>query len=495
MEQVAGADAIFLAAETPTLHGHVGGLVIIDPSDAPDFGPERVAQLLAERIPRNAPRFAQKLVEVPLGLDLPYWVDDPDFDVAHHVRRIAVPSPGGMRELAELCGYLFEQKLDRRRPLWEMWFIEGVEDGRVAIFAKNHHCMMDGMAGAALGQLMLDLQPDAPPPPPGPRMPYRYDPPPGDLEMLLRGGARLLGRPVSFARYAGRMLQRGLATWSQGASLFESGQHLAFNRAIGPKRAFATSSVPLADVKALARQLRVKLNDVILELCVSAVRRYLAAAGEPLEGPIFLGCPISTRELGDTSLGNQLDAMYVSCPLELSDPLERVRTLHANAASAKELAKALLPVSLPSMGDTAPPLLINLSSRALGAVAGSIPTGCNVTVSNVPGPPAPLYSAGARVDAMYPISLLAFDQGLNITAISYTDRLDFGLTVDPELIADPWFVADGIPRALRKLATAAEKRSAGRRRSAHAAESDGDERSHGEGEGASEKSAPRLSLA
>ncbi len=168
MKQLPGSDAIFLSMETPNVHAHTGGLTILDPSTCDDFSFEKLKAVTAQRI-RLAPKFTWKLREVLFGLDRPYWIEDPDFDVANHMHRIGVPQPGGMRELGDLCSDLFAHKLDRRRPLWEMWYIEGLEGGKVALFSKTHHCMIDGVSGSDLGQLMCDVEPSPPPRRQGPR--------------------------------------------------------------------------------------------------------------------------------------------------------------------------------------------------------------------------------------------------------------------------------------------------------------------------------------
>jgi WS/DGAT/MGAT family acyltransferase len=453
MEQLPGSDAIFLAMDTDTVYAHVGALTVLDPSDAPRFSFARVRELTNERI-REIPRFTQKLRPVPFELDRPYLVEDPHFNIDNHLHRIAVPSPGTMRELGELAGHLYAQHLDRRKPLWEAWFIEGVEGGKVALLVKTHHCLIDGASGAGLGEMLFDLQPDPPPRQPEPRAtpkaPAREQ---SDWELAARGLASAMLTPSRMARYGFQMARQigTMLPYLRAPELrpFTGVPQVSFNAPIGPRRALACSSVPLGDVRELKKHFDVKLNDVVLELTASAVRRYLSARGElPVES-LAVAIAVSTRAEGDASLGNQVTTIFVSWATDLEDPAERLRKIHENVSKAKEMEKALRAHEIQAIGDTAPPRWINLAWRAL--LASGVPAPSNLMVSNVPGPPFPLYTAGARIECMYPMSILAPGNGINVTVISYRGRIDFGFTVDPELVPDPWFLAEGIPIALEEL--------------------------------------------
>ena len=461
MEQIPGSDAIFLAMDTDTVYGHVGALTLLDVSEAPDFSLQRMKEVTAERI-GQAPRFTMKLHPVPFDLDRPYLVEDPYFDVDNHMHRIAVPSPGGMHELAELVGHLFAQHLDRRKPLWEMWLIEGVEGGKVAMFAKNHHCLVDGVSGAGLSELLLDMQPDPPPRARGPRAPRRRaETPPSDLQLTLRGMANVMRTPFSLARYAFQMARQVgvMLPYLREPEIpsFTGAPQVSFNGPIGPQRAFSCASIPLEDVKDLKKHFDVKVNDVVLELTGSAVRRYLLAQGELPDEPLVAAVPISTRAEGDDTIGNQVSATSVSWATDIADPSERLQQIHKNATKAKEMEKAMRAKEIQALGDTAPPGLINLAWRAIAAA--DVPVPANATVSNVPGPPMPLYTCGARIENMYPLSILVPGNGLNITVMSYRGHIDFGFTVDPELIPDPWYLAEGIEIALQELKEAAARRT------------------------------------
>jgi WS/DGAT/MGAT family acyltransferase len=453
MEQLPGSDTLFLAMETDTIYAHVGGLTILDPTHAPDFSYARLAQIIDERI-REVPRFTKKLRRIPFDLDRPYLVDDPDFDVGNHLKRIAVPSPGGLRELAELAGHLYARHLDRRKSLWEMWFIEGLENGRVAILMKSHHAIMDGASGAGLAELLFDAEPNPSPSPDCRKAPRpRVEREPGGLGLTARGLGSVMRTPFSLLRYAYQLAGqvRAMLPYLREPEIpsITGIPQVSFNAPIGPRRAFSWVSVPLAAVKDIKKHFDVKVNDVVLALTGSAVRRYLEVRGELPKESLVAAVPISTRSEGDASLGNQITATSVSWATDLPDPAERLLHIHKSATKAKEMEKAMRAREIQAVGDTAPPRLINLAFRALAGAGISIPM--NVAVSNVAGPPITLYIAGARIEHIYPMSLLLPKCGLNVTVFSYCAQVDFGFTVDPELIPDPWYLAEGIPLAVREL--------------------------------------------
>lgn len=454
MEQLPGSDAIFLALETPSTHAHIGAVVVLEPASE-TFGFERFRAHVAERLPL-APRFTKRLREVPFGLDRPYLVEA-DFDVDDHLRRIAVPAPGGLKELAELAEHIYPAKLDRRKPLWEMWWIEGLEGGRTAVLTKTHHCLIDGASGVGLGELLCDLEPDPAPK----RLPHarrkRREPEPSDFELYLGGLFHSFGTPMRVSRYAFQAARRGAAMlpFAREGKVATTGPKLSFNADIGPRRRVAWCSVPLSGVRAVKKAFDVKVNDVVLELCGSAVRRYLEANGELPDESLVVSCPVSTRERGDKELGNQVGNMMVHWATDLEDPVERLKRIHESTSDAKEMGKAIRAKDIQAMGDTVAPTVLNLAYRMVAATAARMPSAANAVVSNVPGAPIPLYLAGGRMEATYPISIIMPGMGLNITVISYMDRLDFGFTVDPDLLPDPWFLADGVAPALAALEEAA----------------------------------------
>lgn len=462
MERISGQDAIFLSMERPTWHQHTGGLLVFDASEAPTFSFASFSRLVGERLPL-APRFACRVKEVPFGLDRPLWVKDPNFDVANHMHRIAVPSPGGMRELAELAGDLMGHQLDRRMPLWEMWFIEGLEDGRFAVLAKTHHCMMDGASGQGLAEYIFDLEPNPSSPPPVPPIgeDTSEDRVPGDLELVARGLVPTLATPFTMTRYGLQMGRRGLSVlpFLRGANKPATPMDAPptpWNASLSPRRRLSFVSVPLDDLKTVRQKFDVKVNDVVLALVTTALRRYLIEVDALPNKPLVSGVPVSTRDIDDTEVGNKIANMFVALPVQIEDPVERLLLIHESTMSAKEMTKAVRARRIQAFAESAPPAVINLAFRTMfsAQLDQLVPAAANVLVSNVPGPPFPLYSVGARVQAIYPIGPLMMGMGLNCTVLSYIDSVDFGLQCDPELVSDPWAISAHIPGALAELTKA-----------------------------------------
>ncbi|MGI9602882.1 MAG: WS/DGAT/MGAT family O-acyltransferase [Acidimicrobiales bacterium] len=457
MERLSGTDALFLSMEQPNWHQHVGGLTILDRGEAPDFDFLTMREALLTRLPL-APKFRWKLKMVPLGLDRPVWVDDDDFDVDQHLHHVALPSPGGLDELAELTGKILSRQLDRSRPLWELWFIEGLPNDRVAVVMKYHHCLLDGVAGSSLASLLLDFEADAPMPEiPSDDEVDRAGPTPSDTELLARATGPVLATPLRAARYMVKGAQRGatmvtMARDGKGVMPLDV-PTTVFNGSVGPRRRLAFCSVALDDVKAVKTHFEVKLNDVVLAICAGAIRRYLIERNELPEKPLLTGVPVSTRNEGDDSAGNQIANMIVSLATDIDDPAERLQAIYQSSQGAKEMTAAIRATEIPSMGETAPPAVLNTSIRALAGLGlmAAMPTVMNTLVSNVPGPPFPLYSCGARVTGIFSTSVIVEGMGLNITLFSYMDRLDFGLHVDPDLVPDAASIADGFTAALGEL--------------------------------------------
>jgi len=453
VKRLSGTDALFLSAETPSWHQHVGGLAVVDPSGTDRFSFDGVLDSTRERL-LLVPKFRWKLKEVPLHLDRPVWVEDKNFDIRRHVRRIAVPPPGGRREVGELLGMLMSYQLDRRHPLWEMWYVDGVVGGQVALMTKYHHCMMDGVSGAGLAELLLDLEPD--PPPRGPRTgddPTPYEP--SEWELFARALLPTLETPGRIAQYLVRTAMRGVTIVSRRTTnpmpFGVAGP--CFNGSVGAHRTGSFASVGLDDVRALKDRLGVTLNDVVLALVAGTLRAHMLRHEDMPSGPLVAGIPVSTRAVGDKEQGNKMAIMSVSLATDIEDPVERLRAIHQSALSAKELTQAVRARPIQSVGEVAPPFLIDMASHAAWAadIGRHAPVVQNVLVSNVPGPRTPLYICGCKISGLYAASVLVANQGLNITVLSYTDRVDFGLTADADLVNDPWEISAGIRGALAEL--------------------------------------------
>ena len=462
MRRLGGLDAAFLYAETPAWHMHVSAVIVLDPSDAPHgFSFEELKRVTVSRLPA-APQFRWRPVEVPLGLDRPVWVEADDFDPDYHIRRIGVPAPGGEHELYELCGRLIGYKLDRSRPLWEMWVIEGLADGRIAVLTKIHHSIIDGVSGAGLAEILLDLEPD----------PVREEPEIKDSlhhhglpnPWLLFGEGLVttaFRTPYRMARYGSELVRKA---WTFGSMMRSDNPpttplqtpRTRFNRPITPHRSFAAASVPLERVKALKDAYGVKLNDVVLALCSGTLRRYLEHVDELPEQGLVAQVPVSLRADGDESVGTKVGPMFTNLATEIDDPVKRLLAIHEDTMRAKEMRQALSAQGIMGLTETTPPGLLSLAARMYSA-AGLERTQAlyNVIVSNVPGPPIPLYMGGARLTALYPMGPLILGGGLNITVISYCGSLDFGFLTCPETVPETDFIAEGIPLALEELERAA----------------------------------------
>jgi diacylglycerol O-acyltransferase len=479
MRQLTSLDAQFLALETPRQYGHVAGLAILDPSTAPGGRLELIdiQGLLAERL-ELLPPLRWRLAEVPLGLDYPYWVDDADFDLDFHVRELALPAPGSDAQLAEQVARIVSRPLDRARPLWELYLIGGLESGFTAMLTKIHHAVVDGLSGAEIMGLLLDLAPE------GRELPAAkagdVDHPPGDLEMLGRG---LLGLPryplralrslpaavpnleeTPFGalpgaglvgRIAGRMERtvRGDGTPAGRSGL--RAPRTSFNRRISPHRRFAFGRLPLDAVKAIKNRHECTVNDVIVSICAGAVRRWLIAHDELPAVPLVAQIPISVRTSQQAgTFGNRI--MLMSAPLYTNepDPVERLRLTHGALSEMKERHRALPAALLQDTNHFIPPAVFSRAARLTFSLATSRPgrPTWNLVVSNVPGPQFPLYCAGARLEANYPVSVITDGMGLNITVMSYCGHLDFGLVADRDQMPDLATLIEALGAELEALA-------------------------------------------
>jgi len=452
MDQLSASESVLLALETPGMPQHAGALTLLDPSAVPGLGFEQLLALADERI-RQAPRFTRRLREVAGGLDAPWLVDDLAFDVRHHVHRIAVPAPGGLRELAELAAFLFAPPLDRSRPLWELWWIEGVAEGRVALLAKSHRCLQDGAAGTGPAELLCDLEPE-------PRRVVRASAPepapdPGDLRVALRAAQSLAGRPGATLRLGGSLLRHGFERLRtlrdpEAPPLPFWVPKVSFNANPGTRRAFACASVPLAAVKEIRKHFDVKASDVVLALTGSAVRRYLERRGELPKKSLIAMIPVSLRD-ADVNGENPVATAAVPWGTERADPVARLLRIHRAAARARDFARRHDAQLLPQLGQAMLPGFLSLTLRSAAAGAASAALSGNALVSSVRSTPLPLYVGGAKVESVVPLSVLGPGQGLGIAAVRYCGRIDIGFTVDPDLVPEPWDLADGIPLALDEL--------------------------------------------
>ena len=484
MQQLTGLDTSFLNMETPTTYGHVSGLAVFDPSTASTPATfEDVKDLIQQRI-HLLPPYRRRLVEVPFGLDHPYWIEDPDFDLDFHVRHIGLPPPGDRRQLSEQVSRIVARPLDRSRPLWELYVIEGLQGGYVAQLTKIHHCAIDGVSGAELLTTLLDLTPEPRKVDP-PRRAWRPDPQPTQVEMLARGVWAVMGTPRKGFRLA-RQALRHLPELSKSLGFGElpgsstinsvlgrkpdpmlseaatSAPRTSFNDSITPHRRFAYGSLSLEEVKEIKNALGVTVNDIVMALCAGALRRYLDERKELPSDPLIAMVPVSIRtEEQQGTFGNQVSAMSASLHTHIADPIQRLQAIHESMAIAKEKHKALPATLLQDFAQFAPPAVAARAARVIAraTVANLMDVPFNVVISNVPGPQFPIYCIGSRLVANYPVSAINDGVGLNITVQSYDGSLDFGIIACRELMPEVWDLMDYLPDALEELKEAAKKQS------------------------------------
>jgi WS/DGAT/MGAT family acyltransferase len=479
VRQLTSLDSQFLALETPRQYGHVGGVAILDPSTAPGGKLELadVQRLVEERLPL-VPPFRWRLAPVPLGLDHGYWIDDPDFDLDFHVRELALAPPGTRGQLAEQVARIIARPLDRARPLWELYLIHGLEGGRVGMLTKIHHAVIDGMSGAEIMGSLLDLTPEGrEPPDPSAITPGRE---PGDLEMLARGLLGVPRYPIRALRSIPRALPSieevpslagipGVKTAGRVARQVErllgverphvAGPKLvpprtAFNGRVSPHRRVVFGQLSLDTVKEVKNRYGCTVNDVVVSLAAGAVRRWLVERGELPEEPLVAQIPVSVRSAEQAgTFGNQI--MLMSAPLhtEQFDPVERLRRTHESLQVMKDRHKALPAQLLQDANEFIPPAVFSRAARLTFALSssGRGRPAWNLVLSNVPGPQHPLYCAGARLEANFPVSVITDGMGLNITVMSYCGSLDFGIVADREQMPDLPKLMDWLGEELEAL--------------------------------------------
>ena len=460
MDRLNPLDALFVDAEDADPHTSMA-IASIAVFEGPAPSREEVLAHLAGRLPL-VPRYRHKLRTVPFRLGRPVWVDDPGFDLGYHVRRTALPAPGGDRQLAELMARVMSQRLDRDRPLWEYWMVEGLAEGRWAFISKVHHCMVDGISGTDLYRVIFDLSPE-----PAPPAPDEYCPPaaePSDVELAARAVLDALVLPAIQARMLSQFATDPAAAWRRAAQTARGLAKLApaawpatgssLSGPIGRQRRYTWARASLDDVKAIKAKLGGTVNDVVLTAISGGFRDLLLARGEE-PGPHMVRSlvPVSVRAPGQESdYGNQVSALLADLPVHVADPVERLAAVRAELRELKESSESIAGEALTSLGRYTP---FPLASRAVRLAFG-LPQHDIVTVTtNVPGPRQPLYAMGRRALEIIPYVPLATTLRTGVSIFTYCDNVTFGITGDFAANPDLDVLAHGIEEGLAGLLKAA----------------------------------------
>ena len=460
LDRLTAIDASFLHQEGPESHMHVGGLSIFEgpPPALDDF-----LDSLRMRL-HLVPRYRQRLSVPPLEAGRPLWVDDPTFNIEYHVRQTALPHPGSEGQLLRLVGRIFSQQLDRSKPLWEVWLIEGLEGGRFALISKTHHALIDGIAGVDLAQVLFDLAP-VPPAIEHPDEPWQPAPEPSQAGLLANGAASAVRAGLSTATRAVGAVAHPRATLSGARQAAEGLGEVVWaglnpapatplNVEIGPHRRFVVVRSELANFKAAKNTFGGTVNDVVLAVVSGALREWLQSRGVRTEGVELRALvPVSIRGAGDRGqLGNRIAAMRGPLPVYIEDPLARLRAVRQAMDGLKESKQAVGAEVLASMQSFAPPTILAQASRLNFSTRLF-----NLIVTNVPGPQFPLYVAGREMLDVFPIAFLPKDHALAIAIMSYNGRINFGLLGDYDALPDIGRIADGIEASIGELVALADE--------------------------------------
>lgn len=448
-------DELFLHLEGPRTHMHVGGVAVFD-GPPPDY--EEVLDMVNSRLPM-VPRFRQKLASVPFGLGRPAWIDDTHFNLEYHVRATALASPGDSERLKLLTARIMSQQLDRSKPLWEMWVVEGLQDDRFALISKTHHCLIDGISGADIMTVILDPGPE---PPRIETEPWQPAPEPSPDELLLDALQERVTSPGELLRTLQSMtldpasIPNRIVEGARALGAFVSGGFAAptssLNVPIGPHRRFDMVEAALRDLKHIKNALGGTVNDVVLAAVSGGLRRLLVARGERVEDrELRAMVPVSVRAEQDRGvLGNQVAAMWATLPVYEPDPVERLAIVGKEMRDLKDSAQAVGARLLTTLGEYAPPTILAQAARLVARQRAF-----NLVVTNVPGPQIPLYTLGRQMQEVYPVLPLADNTALGVALFSYNGTVGFGLLGDYDAAADLGVLAEGIEKSIAELLQAA----------------------------------------
>jgi len=462
VDRMSPLDASFLHIEDHVSHMHIGSIGIFEGSSP---GYQRVLAMVAGKLPL-VPRYRQVVRSVPFDLGRPVWSDDIHFNLEYHVRHTALPAPGGEAELRRLVGRVMAQQLDRTKPLWEIWMVEGLEDGAWAMVSKTHHCMVDGVSGTDLLSVIMDQSPSAPVPDPGVWSPEEA---PSRAGLAATAVVDMLRSPyeqVRAVRSSTRVPRQALGELGELAAGLRSMVGLvrptpqsSLNGPIGPHRRYAWASTTVDDVRTVRKAVGGTFNDVVLAAITRGFRDLLLGRGESVDRVVRTLVPVSVRSrdssgkaVGDGTYENKVSAMFAALPIGLADPAERLRAISSQMDGLKESKQAVAGEALTSLSGFAPPMLLALGTRlATRAPQRNI----NTVTTNVPGPQVPLYAAGRRMRKAYPYVPLAGQVRVGVAIFSYDGQVNFGVTGDYDSAPDIEVLCSGIEAGMSELLTLA----------------------------------------
>jgi diacylglycerol O-acyltransferase len=453
MDPLSPLDASFLDIEDDVNHMHIGSVGIFE---GPPPSKSDICAAVSAKL-HQVPRYRQKVRYPPMRVGPPVWIDDPHFNLDYHVRRTALPAPGGDEQLRNLVGRVMAQKLDRSKPLWELWVAEGLDDGRWAIVNKIHHAMVDGVSGTDLLSVIFDTERDAPAPEPQPWTPA---PEPSSAQLLAASLAERATSPYEAVRGAWSAARGPRRAAGQAAEIARAMSSLSallrpasgssLNGPIGPHRRWAWARGRLADVKQIRQAHGGTVNDVVLAVIARGFRDLLEARGESLDGQVVRTMvPVSVRRATERgTYNNKVSAMFADLPVGIEDPVARLEAVHAQMQDLKDRRQAVAGATLTSLSGFAPAMLLALGGR----VATRTPQrAVNTVTTNVPGPQHPMYLVGRRMLEYFPFVPLAGHVRIGVAIVSYDGGLSFGVTGDHETAPDVGALAEGIERGLAEL--------------------------------------------
>jgi diacylglycerol O-acyltransferase len=458
LDRLSSIDASFLHQEGPASHMHIGGVLVFEgpPPDFTDYLDHVRGRL------HLVPRYRQKLTTPPLETGRPLWIDDPDFNLEYHVRHTALPAPGTEQQLFLLAARIASQPLDRDKPLWENWIVEGLEGDRFALISKTHHALVDGVAGVDLATVLLDLGPSAERPPEN-LEPWQPKPEPTPAELVAAGIRGMVGVTAGLAARAVAAATRPASTVGVLRDAAEGIGEIVWaglnpapqtplNVEIGPHRRYAVVRHQLADYKTIKNALGGTVNDVVLSVVSGALARWLHSRGIRTEGLEMRALvPVSVRDEAQRgTLGNQLAAMRGPLPVYIQDPVARLRFVRRAMDGLKESKQAVGAATLAAVNNLAPPTILAQASRLQFSTRLF-----NLLVTNIPGPQFPLYLLGRELEDLFPVAFLPRNHALAVAIMSYNGGIDYGLLADYDALPDIDVIADGIDAALHELLDAA----------------------------------------